>query len=204
MLLVYPSVRYAFEPTAGRGLDSGPGQVGTNGNELNSKPCGTPCRAARRRGGFTVVELLFVVMIAGILMSLAVPAFHDYIDRRGVMNARSAFSMAAARARAAAVERGDMVILMVRIYRDSVFVMSADEADTLEVIDYRSTGDSPADILVDGTPAPLRLCYSPRGFIHPSCKDGEFVPRTIGFESRNGTGETAWAVINAAGQVEPQ
>jgi hypothetical protein len=110
--------------------------------------------------------------------------------------------MAAARARAASVERGDVVVLMVRIYRDSVFVMNADWTDTLEVIDFRG-GETRADILLDGTPAPFRLCYVPRGYVHPSCQDGKYLPAKIGFTTWAGA-DTAWAVINAVGQVQPQ
>lgn len=164
--------------------------------------------SGRRRGliagrpGFTAVEMVFVVAIAGLMASLALPSFRDYVSRRNVMNARSAVSLAAARARSAAVERGDIVLLMIRIHRDSVFVMSGDGTDTLEVIDFVG-GETPADVLVDGTPAPLRLCYTPRGFVHPSCEHGSYLPRKIGFAARGG-GDTVWAVINAVGQVEPQ
>ena len=158
----------------------------------------------RRRGrlGFSLVELLFVILIGGILMSFGLPAFREYASRREVINARHAFMMAASRARAAAVERGDVVVLMTRIYRDSVFVMSDDWTDTLEMIDYRN-GEIRADILLEGTPAPFRICFVPRGFVHPSCQDGEYLPTRIGFTNWNGA-DTTWAVINAVGQVEPQ
>ena len=154
------------------------------------------------RRGFTAVELMVVVLIAGTLMGLAMPAFREYSNKREVMNARNAFVLASARARAAAVERGDVVVLMTRIYRDSVFVMSADMTDTLEVIDFRN-GETRANILLDDTPAPFLLCYMPRGFAHPSCKHGNYLPVKIGFTTWAGA-DTAWAVINAAGQVEPQ
>lgn len=161
-------------------------------------------RRARRhaRPGFTIVELLFVILIAGILMSFAVPAFREYNSRREVINARHAFMMSAARARAAAVERGEVVVLMVRIYRDSVFVMNADWTDTLEMIDYRE-GEIRADIILEDTPAPFRICYMPRGFVHPSCQDGEYLPTSIGFTNWTGA-DTTWATISAVGQVEPQ
>lgn len=153
------------------------------------------------RPGFTAVEIIFVMIIAGVLMSLALPAFREFRTAQEVMNARHAFMMQASRARAAAVERGEPVVLMVRIYRDSVFVMSPTMADTIEIIDYRG-GETQADILLDNTPAPFRLCYMPRGFVHPSCLDAEYLPARIGFTTWSGA-DTAWAVINAVGQVEP-
>lgn len=159
-------------------------------------------RTRANRPGFTAVELVLVVVIAGVLASLSFPKFKEYRSAREVMNARRAFTMSAARARAAAVERGDVVVLMVRIYRDSIFVMNGDWTDTLEMIDFRS-GETQSDIILEGTPAPFRICYVPRGFVHPSCQDGEYLPARIGFATWSGT-DTAWALINAAGQVEPQ
>lgn len=164
--------------------------------QLQRRPAWKPDRR-----GFSAVELVFVMLIAGTLMGLAMPAFRSYRNQREVMNAQHAYQMVAARARAAAVERGDVVILMTRIYRDSVFVMSGDMSDTLEVLDFRN-GETRADILLDGTPAPFLICYMPRGFAHPSCKDGEYLPAKIGFTTWAGA-DTAWAVINAVGQVEP-
>lgn len=142
------------------------------------------------------------MMIAGVLMGLSFPAFREYRNQREAMNARHAFMMSAARSRAAAVERGEVVVLMVRMDRDSIFVMNADWTDTLEVIDFRG-GETRSDILLENTPSPFRLCYVPRGFVHPSCQDGEYLPRRIGFATPSGS-DTAWAMISAAGQVEPQ
>lgn len=161
-------------------------------------------RGTRRAGrpGFTAVELIFVMLIAGILMSLATPRFREYVNRREAINARQAFMMAAARARAAAVERGDVVVLMTRVQGDSVFVLSGDWTDTLERIDYRN-GEIRADILLSESLDPFRICYTPRGFVHPSCQDGGSLPVLIGFSTRNGA-DTVGAVINAVGQVEPQ
>jgi len=124
------------------------------------------------------------------------------------MNARNVLVMSAARTRAAAVERGEPTIMMIRIYRDSVFVMSgaktgSDEwADTLEVMGFND-GDISGDIILEDTPAPFILCYVPRGFVHPSCEDGKYLPVKVGFVAPSGS-DTAWAVINAVGQVEPK
>lgn len=170
---------------------------------MSTHRCGVRGSAAGMRPGFTVVELTFVLMIGGILMGLAIPSFKEYAQRREVLNARSAVTYAAARARSSAVERGEVIVLMIRPYRDSVFVMTRDWKDTLEMIDFVS-GETRSDIIVGSGPAPFRVCYMPSGFAHPSCEHGEYLPKRLGFTSRNGTTDIAWAVINAVGQVEPQ
>lgn len=158
-----------------------------------------PNRRPRQPGGFTAVELLIVVVVAGILGVMAYPRFTRYRSQREAIDARDAFGYVAARARAAAVERGDLVVLMIRPGRDSVFVMSADAGDTLEVVDY-ARGETTADVLMeDGLPAPFRICYLPRGFAHPSCGNGDRLPVRVGFANRS---DTLWSVISAVGQVQ--
>ena len=156
-------------------------------------------RRFRQPGGFTAIELLVVVMVAGILGVMAFPRFTKYRNQRESIHARDAFGYAAARARAAAVERGDVVVLMIRPYRDSVFVMSGDATDTLEVIDYVG-GEITADVVMeDELPAPFRICYVPRGFAHPSCGNGDRLPAKVGFANRS---DTLWSVISGVGQVQ--
>lgn len=159
----------------------------------------TASRMERRRAGFSMVELLFVLLIAGILGTLAFPSFKSYLSHRALVNARTAFTAAAARARAAAVERGDVVVLRVLPTADAVHVMSADGADTLMTLDL-ADGEMTADLLREG--GNLTVCYLPRGFAHPSCGDGASLPQQVGF--RNAAGNELWASISAVGQVEHQ
>ncbi|MFP4623118.1 MAG: type IV pilin protein [Gemmatimonadota bacterium] len=161
----------------------------------------------RRRAGFTTIELLIVVLVGSLLAGIAVPRFKGYIDRRNAMNARSALVMSAARARAAAVERGEVVVMMIRIYRDSIFVMAGEQVgsaswtDTLEVTGFHD-GDIRGDLLIDGTPAPLKICYLPQGYAHPSCEHGSYLPVDVDIVSANG-GDTVSARITPVGHVEP-
>lgn len=146
------------------------------------------------RPGFTIVELLFVMLIAGVLGALSIPQFSKYMSRRNVINASDAFRLSAARARAAAVERGDVVVLLVRPGQDSVLVMSADETDTLEVLDFRA-GETVVDLVAASA---LVICYVPRGYAHPGC-GSPALPQDVKFI---GARDTVLVKINGVGQVE--
>lgn len=157
----------------------------------------TPRRAApSARPGFTMVELLIVVLIAGILGTVAFPGFSQYRQRREAMNAQDAFTGAASRARAAAVQRGEVVLLWVRPDADQTLVLSSDGADTILRLDLGG-GEIRADLIGMG----LTVCYLPRGYAHPSCGDGASLPQRIGFGNPV---DTVWSVINAVGQVQEQ
>lgn len=160
---------------------------------ISRGPIAPRARPARR--GFTLIELLFVVLIAGILGTLAFPRFSEYQKRRQLMNAQTAFTLAAARARAAAVERGDVVLLWVQPDADRVTVLSGDGVDTMLVLDLRE-GEVRADLQAR---SPLTICYLPRGFAHPACGSGGSLPDSVAFV--NGSG-TVWSVVSPVGQVE--
>lgn len=161
----------------------------------------SPHSAADRRGrprarpGFTVVELLFVMLIAGVLGALSLPQFARYMSRRNVVNATDSFRLSAARARAAAVERGDVMLVVVRPLQDSILIMSADATDTIDVLDY-AAGEIQVDVIAGSS---LVVCYVPRGYAHPGCGSGNILPQRVGF---SGGTDTAWVTINAVGQVE--
>lgn len=151
---------------------------------------------ARLRPGFTLIELVIVILIGGLLAALAVPPLGAYVEGRNRVQARDAFMMVAARARAAAVEEGDFVLMTISSTGDSVVVTSQRDGAMIDVLRLYS-GARKADIVGDGE---FTVCYSPRGFAHPSCQDGADLPHLVGFASGGGT---AWARLTL-GQVEVQ
>ena len=66
-----------------------------------------------RRSGFTMVEYVLVMTVVTILSSLGITRIRDAIQRTNVRSARDAITTLAAKARAAAVQRGCRAVLHV-------------------------------------------------------------------------------------------
>lgn len=60
---------------------------------------------SRRKGGFTVIELMAVVVVLAVLLTLAVPAFMDLLARRRLEGAANELSADLQYARSEAVSR---------------------------------------------------------------------------------------------------
>lgn len=76
----------------------------------------------RRRGGFSLIELVVVVSLMGLLFSIALPRLTGAVAQRDVRNARAATANLYAKARVHAVQRrvpttlrfsGDLVLITV-------------------------------------------------------------------------------------------
>lgn len=75
------------------------------------------------RRGFTLIEVMIIIVIAGVLMLVAFPKMSQALVRANVNGARSAVASTFARARAAAVERGRGT--RVRLTGNRLYVTSA-------------------------------------------------------------------------------
>ena len=63
------------------------------------------------REGFSLVELLIVIVLIGLITALVAPRIGSVIDRRNIFGARVAITTLNAKARAVAVQRGRPVAL---------------------------------------------------------------------------------------------
>lgn len=144
-----------------------------------------------------MVELLFVIVIAAILMGMAVNGANGYVSRRGTMNARDAFLFLAMRARASAIERGRRVSLHLDAAADRAAIYEGCDATGTPLETYDFSEDFEIDVLLSAEQQE-RICYTPRGFAREP--DGQvYSGFTVGFARGP---DTARAVVRALGQVE--
>lgn len=114
-----------------------------------------------RRSGFTLIEMIFVLMISGIIMGIGVRETPRFFNQRAVVNARNAVAATAHTARAEAMRSGRPIYLwilpdagVVRIGRST-----SELVDSVLMTDYGVT--------MSGND--LTLCYTARGYASPAC-----------------------------------
>jgi prepilin-type N-terminal cleavage/methylation domain-containing protein len=115
-----------------------------------------------KRGGFTMLEMLVVLMVGAVLIQLVVTASGPVMDRLSVDAARTSFASLAARARARAVERGQTVMVSIDPATDSAWVSQG--TNVVEAIAFGTA--SGIDVRAPGI---MAICMGPRGFGDLSC-----------------------------------
>ncbi|MEJ2186211.1 MAG: prepilin-type N-terminal cleavage/methylation domain-containing protein [Gemmatimonadota bacterium] len=145
----------------------------------------------RPRTGFTLMELMFVLLIAAVILSIGMKQFGRLQVRHQVGNARDALVYMAVRAQSEAMKRGDLVRF--EIWPDTNMAKIVTPSDSaIERVRF----DSQYGVRVLGVP--ITACYSSRGFALPSCTTTG-LPRRVWFVASS---DTAKAVVLPLGQVE--
>jgi prepilin-type N-terminal cleavage/methylation domain-containing protein len=116
-----------------------------------------------RRKGFTIIEVIVVLVIGGILMSFAVKAFGATASHTSARQARNVFNGMAARARAQAIESGRSTVLIADARGDSVLIL----ANGRIVENVRFGEEMGVDIRA--TQDVTLLCMNPRGYADQDC-----------------------------------
>lgn len=128
---------------------------------------------SRNRAGFSILELITVLVIGGVLVGITINSFSRVGGRMGVSSARSNFMSLNAQARSFAVERGVVVRLIVDPEANVVRVETgpAGAPVVLNRIDLQR--EFGVDIQVPaGALSPagtLVLCMTPRGIANTAC-----------------------------------
>ena len=151
------------------------------------------------RGGYTIVELLLVIVIGAILATMTVPSFTRLASGQNARNARDAVVWMAARARSRAIERGEVIKLEINIGDERAWIVrrnagTALASDTLEKIDF----ENEQDVQVTA-PARITLCYNPRGYAFRCSTDSPAAAVNVTFTH---AGKSAVARVRPLGQVD--
>ena len=119
-----------------------------------------------RRSGFSIIELVVVLMVGSVLTSIAITSFHGISGRFATRGARQTFMGMHARARAQAVEYGQTVQLHLSPDGDIVWLTRGGEV--LEAIDF---GEEFNVDIRTSTGSDLKVCMNARGFAETGCNN---------------------------------
>jgi prepilin-type N-terminal cleavage/methylation domain-containing protein len=114
----------------------------------------------RDRRGFTLIELVLVMMVGAILASVAVTSFSAVQSRMGTRSAESQFLTMHAQTRALAVERGDIARLVVDQNTVTVLLGLGSGSETMRTVNFMDA----YNVTIESPDLPLQLCMNPRGF----------------------------------------
>jgi len=147
-----------------------------------------------RRSGFSIIELVVVLMVGSVLTSIAITEFNGVSGRFAVKGARQTLMSMHARARMQAVELGQTVKLNIDPVGDSIWLSRG--AVVLDVVDFGREFN--VDVLTSSD-AEIQVCMNPRGFADTGCNNFN-APATITFVL---TSDTTSVLILPLGQMAP-
>ena len=148
----------------------------------------------RTRGGYTLTELLIVVVMVGALTLFALPKFSGLVARNKLQAARDEITAALATARASAIQKGRMSTM--RIINNSlrVTVVTDDAGTTMTVIPLKNMMTL-YNVSLAATDSVVH--YDMRGFANPRLG-------ATGVFYILGGGKRDSVCITVAGQIMPR
>jgi prepilin-type N-terminal cleavage/methylation domain-containing protein len=119
----------------------------------------------RRAGGFTLIELVIVIMIGSILVGITFSGVQGVQTRMAVQGARTAYMMVFQRSRARAIEMGETIIIQTLPSTDVVrtWERSGSSIAVTASVDFRDEFD------VDIQGPSFYMCMTPRGYADRMC-----------------------------------
>ena len=137
--------------------------------------------------GFTLIEVVIVMVIAAVLIALVVPSVGSALGQRDVNGARDNIAMTAAMARSRAVERGRTVEFRLDVAGNKAAII--ENGEVIGGVDVGARG-----VQMKGEASLYRLCYTARGFASASCTNVA-APTDVVFERGEYKAElTLWAL----------
>lgn len=156
---------------------------------------------SHRRAGFTILELMIVMIIAGVIATIAIPRMGSVQARQSAQNARDAFVWMGTRARARAIERGTTQLLKIDPASDRAWIIKRNPtsaADTAQVVDFQGEFDATVST---STGSVVTICYNTRGYAWACDAASPTTDVIVSFETGR---ETATARVRPLGQIERQ
>lgn len=117
----------------------------------------------RRATGFTMIELVLVLLVGSILTGMALSSFRNVQPRFAVRGAKTMYATLQQRARSRAVEMGETVLFFVDTVGDSAYI-SIDGVIS-DVTRFRSQ----LNVDLRASPSTYFLCMTPRGYADYEC-----------------------------------
>ncbi len=114
-----------------------------------------------RRSGFTLTEMLLVVLISAVVLAVGMQEIPRLLDPQAVGSARDAVASTSHRARAEAMRSGRPVYVWIRPGEGVVRLGRS----TTELLDSVVM----SDFKVSMTGSSVDLCYTARGYAMPGC-----------------------------------
>jgi prepilin-type N-terminal cleavage/methylation domain-containing protein len=117
----------------------------------------------RRRNGFTLIELVIVILVGSILVGVALSTFQNAQSRFAARGAKTMYATLHQLARARSIESGMTTLLLVDTNGDSAFIVGS--GGVTDVTNFRRE----LNVDLRSSPARFRICMTPRGYADPDC-----------------------------------
>jgi prepilin-type N-terminal cleavage/methylation domain-containing protein len=158
-------------------------------------------RIGSPQAGFTLIELMIVIVIGGALMMITIPSFTRLAAGRNAQNARDALVWMAARARSRAIERGETQLLEIDPGTERVWIVrrntgAALATDTVDKVTFSSVHSSTISTAANTV---ITVCYSPRGYAFSCSANSPAANVDVTFTHVD---KTAVARVKPLGQIE--
>lgn len=115
-----------------------------------------------RCSGFTMIEMVFVLLIGAILTSIALGSFQNVQSRFAARSAKQMYATLHQRARAIAIEKGEIIVIAVDLAGDSAWIRRGPVRS--DVTHFRSE----LNVDLRGTTSYI-MCMTPRGYADLKC-----------------------------------
>jgi prepilin-type N-terminal cleavage/methylation domain-containing protein len=122
----------------------------------------------RQRAGFTIIELIVVILIGSILTGIALSGFQNAQAAFAARGAKTMYATLHQRARAKAIELGRTQLFIVDATGDSAYIIDWDPPSTFTVTDVTNFGDE-LNVDLRSSPTAFLICMTPRGYADPTC-----------------------------------